>query len=150
MKQVGRFCWKVHLFALCLARGKVVYSFVLRIHSFWVKYFHRFLEPNTESHSCKDQWVCITDTWTFFKKLNQTKTKPNKKNKTKNMLNSSLWFSLKFSSCRTGTELPESAQNCFFTISVGFFLCFPTLYISPSLYEWCIFIYFYLNLGQFA
>lgn len=84
MKQVGRLSWKVHLFALCLARDKVVYSFFLCIQSFQVKYFHRFLEPNTGSHSCKDWWVYITDTWVFFKKINQTKTKPtNQPTKTK-------------------------------------------------------------------
>lgn len=59
MKQVGRFCWKAHV---CLRhvwlRAKL---FIPSFHVFTlqIKYFHRFLNSNAESHSCEDRLVCL-------------------------------------------------------------------------------------------
>lgn len=120
----------VHLFALCLAQGRVVYSFFLCIHSLQMKYFHRLLESNIE--------LSAVQTSGYASKIFGPSLK-------KNMLSNSLWFTLKFNSCGTGTELLESAQNCFFRISLGFSLHFPTLCICPGLYVWCVFYLFFFK-----
>lgn len=90
----------------------------------------RLLDSHWVSLGGMDQWGHHTDIWAFC-----LKKKP--------ILNSFLWFTLKFGSCGTGAELLEAAESCFLRISLGFSLHFPTLCMSTGVG----FIYFSLNTG---
>lgn len=118
-----------HLSASCLAQNKAVYSFFSCSRSLQIKYFHRFLDSNTESHSCEDHSVCLRYL-DLFEKTNVSQ-------QTHLLALCGLFFA--------STPM---AQNCFFRISLGLFLCFPTLCILSGLYVWCVYIC--LSLVQFA